>query len=89
MSLLTQAFKSIFQNTLYPQCVKSKRVTMFLYFDLNSKDIETIIMSTQITYESNHNSLLFESTKSSALIFCILSFLLRPKRKRSHREKNK
>ena len=61
---------------------------MFLYFDLNSEVIEANTLSTQVTYDSNHTSLLHDSTKTNALNF-FKSILLGPKRKRPYQKKNK
>ena len=46
-------------------------------------------MSTQVTYETDHNSLLRESTMSSALNFCFLYTSLQSKSKRSYWKKYK
>ena len=48
--------------------VESTRAASFLYFELNSKVIVTN-MSTQVTYETNHNSILLDSMMESELYF--------------------
>ena len=55
--------------------VESTRATSFLYFELNSNVIVTN-MSTQVTYETNHNSILLDSMMASELNFCFSCILM-------------
>ena len=66
--------------------VKSKNMTRYLFFNMNSKVIVTN-MSTQVTYGTNQISLLLDSTISCILSLCFLSILLQSERKRFYYRK--
>ena len=71
----------IFQHTC-PYVLKYESDQVFL-LQLKFKVIITNIMSTQVTYKSDHISLLCDSTMSSTLNFCFLSIVTYKNKNRS------
>ena len=58
------------------------KATRFPYFSLNSKAIVANVLSTQVMYESNLNSLLGDSAMSSALVFCFYNYFIPTQKKK-------